>query len=390
MQSNSNTILINTEVPFVNIYAKTLSMPFLDECNANNSLLLNGLYLTIRDMVLKMIQSKTLFIEGGQRKSKYPKTKTIQKRGKRIGKGEKKRKRKTRKMRGGNKNKNKNWISKLIFSLMAIVLLMSKNVFGVHPEYDNDVMRRLINAGEIKELFENKHGTCTINSALFLGSINLQTYAEVSEKIIKRGHGLSFSEATSYLSSSLNTLWEWETISNNELNQLNQKPLRKLLRGSLERQSQSQTLQQKREKINRYIQTLKNQLIQIRNNMSHPRDTTQGILTAMSYPSESVQHAVVAWLTSDETFVIIDPQEFMQGKVVLYVDELSKLSALPHTFLKMGLDDYFMKYLDERENGMTFLLRDMHIRKEEHLEEMVRENPMINEVIEKMKMLSNT
>lgn len=397
----SNSIFINTDIPFANIYDKTLAQliqvhrPFFNDCNADNLLLLNGLYLTIEDMVLKMIHANKM--DGGQgyeRKTKQKYTsKTIQKgkkKNRKLGKGKgkgngKTRKNKTKQLHGGNKN----WISKLIFSLMAVILMIGKNVLSLQPEYDNDVVKRLVNAGEIKELFENKHGTCAINSALFLGSINLKTYADVTEQIIKRGHGLTFTEATSYLNSSLKTLWEWESIPNEEL--LIKTPTqRRYLRGSL---SENVSIQ-RREKINVYVQTMKNKLIQMRNNMSmeQRKDATQGILTALSYPSDSVQHAVVVWLTSDERLVIIDPQEFMQGNVVLYMDNVDRdvgTDFLSNKFLKMGLDDYFMKYFDERESGVTLILRDMHVRKEEHLEEMVRENPMVNQVIEKIKLLEN-
>lgn len=392
----SNVIFVNTDVPFANIYDKTFNQlikvnrAFFDDCNANNLLLLNGLYLTIQDMILKMMDTNK--IEGGSGKRKRKNNKTRQKKlANHKNKNKNKRNnKKTKKHKKHLHGGNKNWISKLIFSLMSVILIISKNVFSLQPEYDNDVVKRLINAGEIKELFENKHGTCAINTALFLGSINLKTYSEVTEKIVKRGHGLTFSEATSYLNSSLKTLWEWESVLNNDLTRNSNTNSNSLLhsqtrylRGSLNINKD----EQKHEKITLYVQLLKEKLIQMRNNMTHTPE--QGILTALSYPSFSVQHAVVAWLTSDETFVIIDPQEFMQGNVVLYVDNVSKLSILPNHFLKVGMDNYFMKYFDERENGATIILRDMHIRKEEHLEEMTRENPMINEVIEKIKLLEN-
>lgn len=379
MQSN---ILINTNVSFVNIHDKTfkqliqVNRPFFDDCNADNLLLLNGLYLTIQDMVLKIMDAKKM--NGGYERKR--KQKTMQKR---KNKKNKKLKKKTRKYKGGNRN----WVSKLIFSLMSVLLLMiHQNVLGVQPEYDKDVINRLVRAGQIKEIFENKHGTCAINTALFLGSINLKTYGEITESIIKRGSGLTFSEVSSYLNSSLNTLWEWDSISNTHFDFITEvAQTTRYLRGSLPISNESG----RREKINEYIHTIKDKLIKMRNNMKHQRED-QGILTALMYPSESVQHAVVAWLTSDETLVIIDPQEFMQGNVVLYMDDVNKTDWLSNKFLKVGLNDYFMKYLDERENGITLILRDLHIKKEEHLEEITSSNPMVNEVIERIKLLEGT
>lgn len=374
------SIIIDTNVDISLIYDRTLNqlMDSMDTCSADNLLLVNALYLSVENMVLQMFPDKhsdKRSYKGGNYK-KRDKTK--------VNRKQKQKNKKTRRRRvsGGGYDK---WISKLIFSLVVAILMISKNVLSLQPEYDNDVLQRLTHAGEIKELFDNKHGTCVPNTALFLGAINLKTYEELTTMIVERHRGLDVDEMVKYLDAGLNTSWHWYIINNEEF--LTQTTLQKYGNLRSPRIVQAKKEEGRRENIRNYIRAIKSQLIEMRNSIDHGEE--QGILTALVYPSDDVHHVVVVWLTSDEKLVVIDPQEFMRLKntkknVVLFSEEEVEYDP---TFAHATLENYFMNYLND--TGITLLLRDMHVRKIEHIHELVKENPMVNDVIDKIKMITH-
>lgn len=382
MEIPKHTTVLSTNVQIAEIYSKTLDCLIMSNpsIEINESLLLNNiyfntLYLMVKNIVFEWI--KTNHRIGGDAIRKKRKGKTMRKRKYKFKKSNKTL---GRKYYVGGRSGNRKWVMDLIHRIFLAILMMlfmrTKHVLSIYPEYDNDVIDRINSAGEIRELFNNIHGTCVPNTALFLGSINIETYSEITQQIIENKKGLTFSQAGNYLNSSLLTLWGWETIYNDDLivSDIPQ------LRGSLELY--------RRQKIRKYIDILKQMLIEMKNSMDIVPQ--QGILTAVLYPSGSVQHAVVAWLSSDNHLVIIDPQEFVRTKRnVLFVDDVSMFPENPN-YSTLSLENYFMTYLDEnREKGETVVLRNMHVRMEENLEQINKNNPMVIDIINNMKLLTD-
>jgi len=367
------SIIIDTNVDVSLIYDSTLNQILNQNnstCSVDNLLLVNALYLSVEKMVLQMFPNKTGQMKKGQTKTGGKQNKT---KGNRNRTNKQKKKTRRRRVYGGHRQ----WISKLIFSLVVAILMISKNVLSLQPEYDSDVLQRLTHAGEIKELFDNKHGTCVPNTALFLGAINLKTYEELTTMIVERKKGLDVDEMVKYLDSGLNTSWHWYIINNEEFLTAQHKY------GNLRASVYAKKEEHRRENIRAYIRAIKRQLVEMRNSIAHGED--QGILTALVYPSDDVHHVVVAWLTSDEKLVVIDPQEFVRVKknVVLFSEE--EVEYAP-AFAHATLENYFMTYLND--TGITLLLRDMHVRKIEHIHELTKDNPRVNDVIDRIKMIT--
>jgi len=394
---NTSIKYLTTNVQIADIYNKTIdsfinSGIVLSECNVKNSLLLNTLYLTVEKMVSEWVKHKNKTNGGGRKENRIRKRKSNKK--KTIRKGNFKLKKTIRriKYRGGNRKWLMEIINRIFFAILMMIFMHSNNVLSIHPEYDTDVIQRVIHAGEIRELFENKHGTCAANTALFLGSINIQTYDKITEQIIKKQRGLTLSETSYYLNSSLETLWGWESIYNRDLIPI--PDTQKYLRGSVIPDTQiylrgsKESEPYRRNKIKKYITLLKEMLMEMKGTMEQIPE--QGILTALLYPSGSVMHAVVLWLTSDNNLVIIDPQEFMkvEKKAILYVDDVSRFPENPN-YSTATLENYLMTYFEEdRENGETLLLKNMHVRTVENLEQINKENPLVNTVIDKINRLT--
>jgi len=370
-----------TNVELLELYDKTFGNinpnRYISNCNINASLLLNALFLSLEELV-KQLKSKLDLQDGG--KKKFKKTRKTNNKKKLITKQSFKHKplnkrtiRKTmRFLKGGNS-------IKLITSLMLSILMIlniSQYAVGVQPEYDYDVLYRLSQVEKIKDIFENKYGTCAINTALFLGSIDLDTYEKVTETIIERGHGLSYSEISEYLNSSLQTLWEWDLFSI----PIRKNGTRRFLRGSTEMVTSNEL---SNEQIKEYVKMLKDKMNQIRENKTE--NVEQGILTAMIYPSYGVHHVVVIWLTSDDTLVVIDPQEFVESGIVLYSDDLSKYTQ----YRCKNIEEYFSQYLEYSNVKKTAILMNYHVKRQENLIELTDDNEQVKKVIEKIKQLES-
>lgn len=382
--SNRDTILLmKTNVELLEIYDKTFAniknASAISKCNIDSSLLLNALFLSLQQLLRQMhlqYGGKNNFYGG---KNKFHKTRKYQK--KLISKSilnrkqsNKRRMQKTKRnigLVGGS-------MTKLITSLMLTILTIlniTEYTVGVQPEYDNDVLDRLKQVEKIKDIFENKYGTCSINTALFLGSIDLNTYEKVTENIIERGHGLSYSEISQYLNSSIKTLWEWDLFSIPK----DKNVTTRYLRGAVEMEAASSYNQQIRD----YINIIKNKMREIKEQKIEYKE--QGILTAMMYPSYSVHHAVVVWLSSDDTLVIIDPQEFVESGIVLYSDNLSKYTQ----FESKSIEEYFSQYLDDLNDKKTAILMNYHVKRQENLLELTENNEQVKKVIGKMQKLES-
>lgn len=391
IKENNKILWINTNVELLEIYDKTLgnvkNIDNVSNCNIDASLLLNALFLS-----LKQLLAKIQLQHGGRNKLKKTKKNRI----KRTIKNQKKLISKEKMKDNRIKNKNMRMrktkkelklvggsMMKLITSLMLSILTIlniTKYVAGVQPENDDDVLDRLMQVEKIKEIFENKYGTCAINTALFLGSINLDTYEKVSKNIIERGHGLSYSEVSEYLNSSLKTLWGWDLFNMPLDKNKNTKP--HYLRGIVE--TEETRIDYHNEKIREYINILKDKMREIRENKIE--NTNQGVLTAMSYPSYGVHHSVVIWLSSDDTLVIIDPQEFfVHSGIILYTDDLSKYGE----FERKSIEQYFSENLEFSNIKKTAILMDYHVKREENLMELTDDNEKVKKVIENMNLIED-
>ena len=194
------TLFINTDVSIADIYNKAIK-PHGNLCQINDALLWNAIYLTAEKMVYQWLGTKRGGYVGRRvirhKGTRYRKTKT--KATRYITRKINSRKMRRKTIRGGEAP----WVKKLIRSVCFTILILFmygvKKGISIHPEYDTDVMNRLVRASEVRELFDNRHGTCVANTALFLGSINMQTYSEITEKIIENKRGLTFSETSHYL-----------------------------------------------------------------------------------------------------------------------------------------------------------------------------------------------
>jgi hypothetical protein len=381
----NNTLLMNTNVELLEIYDKTFANINFDNiqnvssCNIDASLLLNSLILSLKQLLEKMK------LQYGGKKLKRTGNMKRTRREKRNLYSNKKHIKHKKQFKKGNTTRNKtkkkyklkgglrmNLITSLLLSILAI-LTFTQYAASVQPEYDLDVLNRLTQVEKIKDIFENKYGTCAINTALFLGSINLETYEKVTEEIIERRHGLTYSEISHYLNSSLKTLWEWNLLSIPKARNISTR----YLRGSLDRNHYNQ-------EITDYINILKNKMRELREKKKEYEE--QGIITAMMYPSYGVHHAVVIWLSSDDTLVIIDPQEFVvHGGIVLYSDNLTKYPK----FNTKSIEEYFSQNLDYSSDKSTALLMDYHVKREENLLELSEDNEKVKKVIEKMNLLEN-
>lgn len=382
-----NNLLITTSVELLEIYDKTFervnqsNIENISKCNINASLLLNTLYLSLKEL-LKQMQLEIVKTGGKNRLKKTRKylKKMKSTNNKKINKGQirgrnnkQKTKKRIIKQMGGLRM---NLITSLLLSILAI-LTLTQYAASVQPEYDRNVLDRLLRVDMVKDIFENRYGTCSINTALFLGSINLDTYEEVAKNIIERGHGLTYSEISHYLNSSLKTLWEWDLF----LVPLRRRMQRRQLRGIADLDEE----EIKYERINDYINILKTKMRDIREKKIE--NAEKGILTALMYPSYGVHHAVVIWLTSDDTLAIIDPQEFVvHGGIVLYSDNSSKYTQ----FQSKSIEEYFMQNLDYSSDKSTALLMDYHVEREENLMELMPDNEKVKKVIEKMNLLESS
>ena len=132
---------------------------------------------------------------------------------------------------------------------------------------------------------------------LFLKTIDLQTFEELSVNMMKIKPGFTSNEMSSYLNSELNIHSRWFSFS---------------ARGENEEDT-----------ITNYIEKIRSKLIEMRSVYGFADN--QAILTAMNYPKKGkyVGHSVVIWLTNNNEIIIIEPQKFLRNDIILYTSEAS-------------------------------------------------------------------
>lgn len=301
-----NQIILTTKIPINDIVQLTLNKNPHTECEFNNLLVYNFL-----DLFLDKLNSQLNHSAGGRKIKRKNKTKN-----KKLFKRNKSRK--YRKQKGGA-------TQLIIIFFMSFLVLFVK---GITNLTDSDVVRRIKQANEISDLFKNFYGTCTLNTMLFLKTINLKTFEELSLDIIKTGHGLLDPQMSEYLNKELNINSRWYKISAKTIDEVAGRDI------------------DYEEQLTLFIKILTDKLISLRS--MYGFRPNQSIITAMNYKKKGkfIGHSVVIWLTSSNELVLIDPQKFYKNEIILfttstdrylYHDKLLKLSQFK-TYIRENID----------------------------------------------------
>jgi hypothetical protein len=266
---------IITTISIENIINNVLKQNPKNECEFNNLLAYH-----FTDTFLEKLNSQINLVKGGK---KIPrKTK------KQI------RKNKTKKLRTKTQKGGAN--PQLILFLLSFLIIFAK---GIKNMTHSDVTNRLKESFNVIDIYKNYYGTCTLNTMLFLKTIDLPTFEDLSIQLIQTKKGLTNRQIASYLNRQLEFHSRWYSFT-----------------------CRDSDVNDEENAINYYIERIRNKLIQLRSDYGYSSD--QDILTAMAYPKKGkdVGHAVVLWLTNKNEIVIIDPQKYYTlNKIVLYTSE---------------------------------------------------------------------
>ncbi len=273
--------IVETKIPINKIINQTLMQIPKTECEFNNMLVYNAVKMVLEGLEI----NKDNQLLGGKRKRR----KTI-KNNKRKYRNKLTKYNRKMKQRGGAN-------PQLILFLIGLLLLSVK---GITNTTDVDVIDRIKQSGEVKDIYRNFYGTCTLNTMLFLKTINIPTFEELSITMMKDEPGFNRKQLTNYFNQDLNVKGEWTEISPNP--QLNDKE----------------------EYIQSYIDRLKNTMKTMR--LKYGYRPNQSVITAMTYPVKNKEtgHAVVLWLTSEDDLILIDPQIFTIFGMEVYSSNMEK------------------------------------------------------------------
>lgn len=269
---------ITTTIPIDEIIKKTLESNPRTECEFNNLLGFNAVNLFLDSLNIQLNDINKL--SGGKRKSRRNKTKR------------RKIVRKTRKIRRTGKYKG-GADPRIIIFFMSMFLIF---VEGIKNMTHIDVTSRLKETMNVIDLFKNYYGTCAPNTMLFLKTIDLPTFEEISIEVMGTHKGMTREQMSTYLNKDLSFNTKWYMFSGIEGND-------------------------EESGIQRFIDKVRSKLISMRNDYGFTAE--QEILTALNYPSKrGSYHAVTVWLTNKNEIVIIDPQRYyVENKIQLYTSE---------------------------------------------------------------------
>jgi hypothetical protein len=309
---------IITRIPIEDIIKKTLEKKPDSVCEFNNLLGYNAVDLLLEDLNLQLNESNKL--KGG--KGRKRKTKINKKKGY-------KKTRKIRKQKGGADPRT-------VIFFMSMFLVF---VHGIKNMTHIEVTNRLKDSMKVIDIFKNYYGTCAANSLLFLKTIDLPTFEELSVEIMEHRQGMTAMQMSSYLNKELNFNTKWYSFTG---------------RKGLDEEAS----------IDRYVELLKNKLIGLRN--VYDFDRNQDILTSLNYPSKKGSyHAVVLWLTNKDEIVIIDPQRYyVEGKIMLYTSEayLDKYMDNDKELILYPIQTYIRERIDVTSDYRdTKMLESLHI-----------------------------
>jgi len=210
---DNNTITLTTKIQIKNIINNVIKKEPKNVCEFDNLLLLEFSKIFFDNLEN---EQKLILNKGGSKiKTKTNKAKTNKAK---INK--KAKTNKTNKTNKSNKAKtNKNKIRKIqkggadpriIIFFISLFFVFSK---GIKNMTDIDVIKRIKEANNVSILFKNDYGTCALNSLLFLKSIDLPTFEQLSIGIINNQIKLNRFNIGSYLNKELHIYSKWFKIT---------------------------------------------------------------------------------------------------------------------------------------------------------------------------------
>jgi len=258
---------------------------------------------------------------------------------------------------------------------MIVILLMTiliSFVNGMRGVSDSSVIKRIKETADVADLFKNYYGTCGVNSLLFLKSISLETFENLSVKIMMDSQdegkevGISPREATKYLSEKLLAITEWHRFNYHD-KQIN-------LRGNPGQM---------------FIDDTMSVLTDLRRNYG-----SESIISILIYKSKVERHAVIIWLTSNNDLVIIDPQLFFAEDIVLYTTGNIKSGYIfgDEELKARPMNEYINKYMDltNATHSGVLTFTGMHTELENQEDTLSVYNPQIKNVVARIKGLDDS
>jgi hypothetical protein len=352
---NNNKIILTTKIPIKNIINNVIEKQPQNECEFNN-LLLFELSTFFFDNFEN--QQKQILIKGGRKNYKVKKIKKTKK-VKKIIKNKTKMKRNNNAVKKLKHSQKGGTDPRIIVFFISLFFIFSK---GIKNMTDSDVIKRIKEANNVSILFKNDYGTCALNSLLFLKTIDLPTFEQLSIGIIKDQISINRFDTGTYLNREIHIYSKWYSIS--------EKTEEKNLRIGLE------TV------IENYIDKIKIRLIELRKFYNFPE--SQSIITEMNFPfknTSEIAHSVVIWLTSENDLVLIDPQKFLKNELVIFTNNPNTQNSMfrDQMLNSKSLKDYIKEYVDLYE--YSFIFESLHIE----LEDLKGENKLEQENINLQK-----
>ena len=216
----------------------------------------------------------------------------------------------------------------IISVLLFIIILYSlgNTISGIISISDENVIKRIEETKSVINIFDNTHGWCGANAALFLKSIPISTHESIALQAILNKK-FSFKD---YITKEIKIDWE--------LSSFQYKLTKPNLRGSIDN-------------IDIYTSSIRNLMIILKNDV-HNLDSNVGIITAFSYPTytNGINHMVILWLTQDDHLILIDPQTYAHDDIRIYSNEINIpiLENISHKYKIniSNLKDYFKSNVD--------------------------------------------
>jgi hypothetical protein len=218
-------------------------------------------------------------------------------------------------------------------------LYLFLRIEGLKNVTHDDVINRLKDTIYSVDIFKNYYGTCSANVLLFLRTIDLRIFEELSINVIQTKKGLTNNVMEIYLNQDIVKESKWFQFSGTH--GLNRDEL-----------------------INRFVLLIKNKLIEMKFIYKIPKN--QEILTVLNYPSKNreVYHSVIVWLTNKDEIIIIDPQQYYLNKrVELYTSEgyTNKYMDDDNMLIQSPIQTYLREHVDIISNYKdTYLLISFH------------------------------
>jgi hypothetical protein len=330
---------IKTIIPFKTILDDTLKTQPNTECEFKDSLAYNAMNLLLEDLNNQLNVNDNKLLRGGVKKSK--KSKRSKRMHTKRSKYSKRRTRKYRTLQYGGAHPET-----VLFFLSFFLIFVQ----GVQFINFDGIFERLQQAYEARAIFRNIYGTCTLNSLLFLKSINLQTFGDLSLQIMSGKKKMNTKDMNYYLNGQLDIKTETTWFA---------------FYGEVS--------------VEDYINKIKNRLIELRREKGQANSGME-LITAMNYPVKNQPngHAVIVWLTNEDDLNIIDPQLFYRdNKLLIY--------STNHRY--ESLQSYIDDNVDLRRE--TEFLLSIHTEIQDSSTELSLENPELEKTLKRISPVGN-